>query len=191
MWRASNNDWTVNLSNDTGTNFNASIWNGGWGSDGPINVGDLNGDGLTDVIMYSAARGNWTVNISTGTGFTMEGWTGNPGNGTIHVADVNGDHFDDVLIHNPDGSWAVNISLGNNWSPEPFEVPSQIVATESGTLSGHMWMWAPGGHDGNEQFSYPVQFTDYSPGGWTMSIAPQTITGIEDITHLGLRTDYR
>ncbi len=37
---------------------------GAWGSDGPINVGDLNGDGRTDVFMWRDAAKDWTVNLA-------------------------------------------------------------------------------------------------------------------------------
>jgi len=50
MWRDASKSWTVNLS--TGQGFNASEWQGAWGSDGPIITGDFNGDGKTDVMMW-------------------------------------------------------------------------------------------------------------------------------------------
>src|SRR5262249_54168130 len=97
-----------------GTGFNAYIWRGAWGSDGPINVGDLNGDGKADVFMW---RGDtWTVNLSTGSGFNAYAWPGAPGNGQVNVGDINGDHKADAFVWNDaTGTWAVNFSTGSGW----------------------------------------------------------------------------
>jgi hypothetical protein len=115
MWRDWAKDWTINLS--TGFGFDEYAWQGDWGSDGPINVGDLNGDGLTDVFMW---RGDvWTVNISTGSGFAPAEWAGYPGDGPMVIGDVNGDHKTDAVVWNgSDNTWHVNISTGSGWSPQ-------------------------------------------------------------------------
>jgi hypothetical protein len=50
MWRDSTKSWTVNLS--TGSGFSDFEWKGAWGSDGPIIVGDFNGDHKTDIVVW-------------------------------------------------------------------------------------------------------------------------------------------
>jgi len=115
MWRDSNKDWTVNLSNGTG--FDAQTWTGDWGSDGPINVADLNGDGMADVFMWRDSNKDWTVNLSTGTGFNAQTWTGDWGSdGPINVGDVSGDGKADVFMWRGD-VWTVNVSTGTGFEP--------------------------------------------------------------------------
>src|SRR5262249_27221337 len=122
MWRDTDKVWTVNLS--TGTDFSGAIWHGAWGSDGPINVGDLNGDRRADVFMW---RGDtWTVNLSNGAGFNAASWAGASGANGVHVGDVNGDHFADAFMFDPvANNWGVNISLGNGWRAETWPPPAR------------------------------------------------------------------
>jgi hypothetical protein len=119
MWRDSNKDWTVNISNGHG--FDAAIWQGDWGSDGPIFVGDLNGDGKTDVFMWRDSNKDWTVNISNGHGFDAAIWQGAWGSdGPINVGDLNGDGKTDVFMWRGD-TWTVNLSTGSNWAPAEWD----------------------------------------------------------------------
>ena len=95
--------------------FVAGRWTGAWGSDGPIQTGDLNGDGKTDVFMWRSSDKDWTVNLSTGSGFTMQRWTGAWGSdGPIHTGDLNGDGKTDVFMwRSSDKDWTVNLSTGS------------------------------------------------------------------------------
>src|SRR5207245_3764097 len=74
MWGGASKSWRVNLS--SGHGFDMFEWQGAWGSDGPIIVGDFNGDGKTDVMMWRDASKSWTVNLSSGHGFDMFEWQG-------------------------------------------------------------------------------------------------------------------
>ena len=116
MWRDSDKSWTVNLS--TGSGFIQQKWTGGWGSDGPIFTGDLNGDHKTDVFMWRDSDKSWTVNLSTGSGFTQQKWTGGWGSdGPIFTGDLNGDGKTDVFMwRDSDKSWTVNLSTGSGFT---------------------------------------------------------------------------
>jgi hypothetical protein len=98
--------------------FRIGGWTGAWGSDGPAFVGDLNGDGKTDVFMWRASDKSWTVNLSTGNGFTMQRWTGAWGSdGPIFVGDLNGDKKSDVFMWRAsDTSWTINLSTGSGFT---------------------------------------------------------------------------
>jgi Trypsin/FG-GAP-like repeat len=98
--------------------FDMAQWTGAWGSDGPIFVGDLNGDKKSDVFMWRAADNSWTVNLSTGTGFAMQRWTGAWGSdGPINLGDLNGDGKTDVFMwRGRDNSWMVNLSTGSGFT---------------------------------------------------------------------------
>ncbi len=120
MWRNSDKSWTVNLS--TGTGFAMQRWTGAWGSDGPIHVGDLNGDGKTDVFMWRQSDNSWTVNLSNGNGFMMQRWIGGCENSKSYIVnDFNGDNKSDVAIWN-DGTkqWVINLSLGNGFAMQTW-----------------------------------------------------------------------
>jgi RHS repeat-associated protein len=107
-------------------------------------VGDFNGDGLTDVMMYSSSWQSIPVCLSTGTGWSCSnlpatyagfGTQGGPGNsgrgiysgGTPLVGDFNGDGLTDVLQYNSGwGSIPVCLSTGTGWSC------SNLMATYTG-----------------------------------------------------------
>jgi hypothetical protein len=74
------------------------------------------------------------------------------------------------------------VCVGNPYT-ETCKLPPTIVDTINATFTGHMWLWVPG-NTGNQQFSYPVTFTEYSTGGWTMSIAQQDIPVADGLEHI-------
>jgi hypothetical protein len=93
-----------------------------WGSDGPNFAGDVDGDGLTDVIIWNPSAATWEINLATGHGFHGEIWTGGlPGSdGPIFVGDLNGDGKADVFMHKSIGVWSVNISTGSGWKAQTW-----------------------------------------------------------------------
>jgi RHS repeat-associated protein len=123
----------VHVGLSTGTNFDMTTWNGGqvysefgtnqgWSSlsSYPITVGDVNGDGLTDIIGF---KQKVTVALSTGTTFiasldtplqdftTDQGWTsGDP----RYLSDMNGDGKIDIVGINKDGV-KVALSTGSTF----------------------------------------------------------------------------
>ena len=97
----------------TGSGFVGQTWRGAWGSDGPIFVGDLNGDGKTDVFMWRDVDRTWSVNLSTGSGFVGQTWRGAWGSdGPIFVGDLNGDGKADVFMwRDVDKTWSGQLRL--------------------------------------------------------------------------------
>ncbi len=122
------NVWNMDLSvKPYGFNFTPEVWHGDWGSDGPIQVGDLNGDGKSDVFMW---RGTdlWSVNLSNpkGTDFVAAEWTGMWGSdGPNFVGDLDGDGTSDVFMWRAaSNNWSVNLSqkssfTGTSWAGSP------------------------------------------------------------------------
>ena len=97
--------------------FEMQRWTGAWGSDGPINVGDLNGDGKTDIFMWRDAKKDWTINLSTGSGFNMQSWTGAHGTTkAIYKGYLNNDRKTDVFFWDElEKVWRINLSTGTSF----------------------------------------------------------------------------
>jgi hypothetical protein len=134
--------------------FDMGVWTGAWGSDGPINVGDLNGDGRSDVFMWRDGSKDWTVNLSTAAGFQMQRWTGAWGSdGAINVGDLNGDGRTDVFMWR-DGSkdWTVNLSTGSGFQMAAWKGAwGSDGPIRVGDLNGDgrtdVFMWREANHD--------------------------------------------
>jgi glucose/arabinose dehydrogenase len=87
---------------------------------------DANGDGLKDVLLYSATTGQWALNTNNGSGGFMSTSGSWSPNWRITVGDFNGNGLDDLFLYNPTtGQWVTALSLGNGqfqtraetWSP--------------------------------------------------------------------------
>lgn len=66
---------------------------------GRVKVADVNGDGLTDLIVYS--NGELKLKLNTGAGFTEKSLLNNNAVDGIHVLDCNGDGLLDILVTVP------------------------------------------------------------------------------------------
>lgn len=66
---------------------------------GRVKVADVNGDGLTDLIVYS--NGELKLKLNTGAGFTEKSLLNNDAVDGIHVLDCNGDGLLDILVTIP------------------------------------------------------------------------------------------
>ena len=66
---------------------------------GRVKVADVNGDGLTDLIVYS--NGELKLKLNTGAGFTEKSLLSNNAVDGIHVLDCNGDGLLDILVTIP------------------------------------------------------------------------------------------
>lgn len=66
---------------------------------GRVKVADVNGDGLTDLIVYS--NGELILKLNTGAGFTEKSLLNNNAVDGIHVLDCNGDGLLDILVTVP------------------------------------------------------------------------------------------
>ena len=66
---------------------------------GRVKVADVNGDGLTDLIVYN--NGELKLKLNTGAGFTEKSLLNNNAVDGIHVLDCNGDGLLDILVTIP------------------------------------------------------------------------------------------
>lgn len=98
------NQWYV-LNSDDGTVSLQSI-----GSAGDVNVqGDYDGDGISDVAMFTPSTGVWQIRRSE-TGETVNVRFGLSGDVPV-VGDFDGDSVNDLVVFRPsDGNWYVNRS---------------------------------------------------------------------------------
>lgn len=131
---------------------------------GRVKVADVNGDGLTDLIVYS--NGELKLKLNTGAGFTEKSLLNNDAVDGIHVLDCNGDGLLDILVTVPgkensfiaffknqgDGTfkrtvksftgeykWSAPYFINNNGLPSLFTVDNFIYNKENpsyGTLTG-------------------------------------------------------
>lgn len=98
-----------------------STWATGLGS-GSTNqlVGDVNGDGKDDAVVFTGAAGTWTVALSNGNGFnTSVSWRTGHGSGSNaqFLADANGDGKLDAIAYTAStGAWSVALSSGSGFN---------------------------------------------------------------------------
>ncbi len=129
LWVARTGTWYVRLS--TGTGFAgpgfATPWlvNIGIGSTTRL-LGDVNGDGKADVLVFYGVVGDWYVALSDGAHFGgLQTWSSGLGPGSTRqfLADVNGDGRADAvagyssLASSSTGEWWVALSEGNRFGP--------------------------------------------------------------------------
>ncbi|GBF74524.1 hypothetical protein PA598K_02874 [Paenibacillus sp. 598K] len=118
-------DWYVALS--TGNGFqSATLWKSGAGHNATRRMlGDVNGDGKADVVVFVAAisGGAWSVALSNGDVFqTATSWRTNFGGASSNqfLADTNGDGKADAIVYSSDGNWFHAHSTGSAFAPEAY-----------------------------------------------------------------------
>ncbi|MEU3078730.1 trypsin-like serine protease [Streptomyces laurentii] len=104
---------------------NPVLWSQGWGNflgqpgQGRLYFADINGDAKADLIVHGT-DGKVAVRINKGTYFDggtdwSQGWgnfLGQPGQGRLYFADINGDAKADLIVHGTDGKVAVRTNKG-------------------------------------------------------------------------------
>jgi hypothetical protein len=132
VWYPSTGEWQVALSN--GNAFIPApgpgdfIWLKPWakGDEWVPLIGDFNGDGRDDIVVWNPNTGEWQVAFSEGDRFVpgpleQPVWLNNWGRGgqwTPLVGDFNGDGKSDILVVNRIlGDWQVALSDGNRFKP--------------------------------------------------------------------------
>ncbi|MFC5405165.1 FG-GAP-like repeat-containing protein [Cohnella soli] len=118
-------DWYVALSN--GGNFQAgTLWKSGAGYNATRRMlGDVNGDGKSDIVAFFAAvsGGTWSAALSDGSSFgAFNVWRTNFGGASSNqfVADTNKDGKADAIVFSSDGNWFNALSTGTSFAPEAY-----------------------------------------------------------------------
>ncbi|MFI1974884.1 C40 family peptidase [Streptomyces wedmorensis] len=118
----------------------------------------LNGDANADMAVLST-DGDLAIrnNIGAGDGFgtsqtVSQGWAnflGNPGQGRLYFADVNGDGLKDLVVHSTDGDVAIRLNLGAGDGFGTSKVVSQGWANFLGGAGKGRLYFADANGDGN------------------------------------------
>lgn len=99
----------------------AYIWREGHGAGSDTQLlGDVNGDGKADAVVYFSNDGAWYAALSNGNGFDQYNlWVSGHGVGSSRqfLKDVNGDGKADAVVYfSNDGAWYVALSNGNGFN---------------------------------------------------------------------------
>ncbi|WP_190136891.1 RICIN domain-containing protein, partial [Streptomyces longispororuber] len=111
-------DGVVSVHRNVGDHFDSGApWSKGWGNflglpgQGRLHFADINGDTKADLIVHDtdgniSVRTNKNTHFDSGTPWS-KGWhnyLGQPGQGRLHFADINGDTKADLIVHDTDGN---------------------------------------------------------------------------------------
>ncbi|MFT6935743.1 MAG: hypothetical protein ACJA1N_000030 [Saprospiraceae bacterium] len=138
----SNVNSNTNTSTITNTNVStntANLWaSTKWGGDHfKALMGDINGDGKADRVLYHQVEGNWYGLITGGTkpSWDSEKWGGNRYIGM--VADINGDGKVDRIVYNPtNGDWGGKITGGGKTTWDATQWGSQNYTPMMADIDG-------------------------------------------------------
>lgn len=118
IWDSAMGNWYVALS--TGTSFIQELepWLSNWALTSDIwkpLIGDVNGDGKDDLIVYSPSIGNWQFGLSSGSSFVASNMVFGPWgvitSGSAIVGDFNGDGKKDVGLQDiSKGTFDISLS---------------------------------------------------------------------------------
>ncbi len=182
VWHPANGDWQVAVSDGTKFTPVGGSWLLNWatGSGWVPLVGDFNGDGMDDIVVWHPANGDWQVAVSDGTKFNPLGgsWLLNwaTGSGWIPlVGDFDGDGKDDIVVWHPEnGDWQVAVSdatkftpVGGswllNWATGPGWIP--LVGDFDGDGKDDIVVWHPENGDWQVAVSDGTKFIPVG-GSW-------------------------
>lgn len=191
IWNPVYGVWRVMLSRENAFINNkvadSSIWLKSWGADSTLVplIGDFNGDGKDDILLWNKLSGEWKAAISSqdrfipgkNDGCWLKSWAA--GDSWVPLAgDFDGDGRDDIAVwHWVTGDWQVALSTGEEFIPSAGEKCSWLKNWGVGDK------WVPFTGDFNGDGMDDIMLWDYATGDWHVALS----TGKEFITDIGNR----
>ncbi|MDF2881752.1 MAG: hypothetical protein K0R54_2309 [Clostridiaceae bacterium] len=181
-WNTKKSHWKAALSNGTkfipNKKFADFKWTKEWKVDKnwvPL-IGDFNGDGMDDILMWNPVKGQWRVALSNGRKFKEDTkhnsslWLENWGIGKDCVplaGDFNGDGKTDIALWDPyKGNWIVSISNGSKFIPH--EGMGDFAWLKSWALG---ILWKPMAADFDGDGTDDILAVDYLHGLWQVALS--------------------
>lgn len=135
VYKSSTGDWYSKKITGTQNNWDLGAYDnlGRYGDSSyeHLCAGDINGDGIDEMIVFNSAAGAWyaieisnnagDLSLNTSTGFHYLGAWGNSAYNNIAAGDINGDGYDDIIVFNDsEGKWYTRKQTGD-WALGTFD----------------------------------------------------------------------
>ncbi|MGE4620059.1 MAG: FG-GAP-like repeat-containing protein [Planctomycetota bacterium] len=159
----------TNIGNASGVFTGPSFFEGGGAGERSLATGDMNGDGLLDLVIGMINSGEIVINLNDGDGTFTESGSEPAVSGTwmLALGDLNGDgHLDVTSVNASQDNGTINFGNGDGTisSPDVYPADNFPLATDVGDMDGdgdldwvissYLGDWYFYVNDGNGNFSF-------------------------------------